>query len=128
MKPDHLTLVAANGRRVQPPLSERALLAAVVACAGSSGWECFHSWFSDRRGAPGAPDLLLCRPGRLLAVVLKRDHARPSPAQQDWLDRLAACGAEVYVWRPANWSSGDIERALSPGATADAREGISDDR
>lgn len=51
----------------------------------------------------GFPDLVLCRPPRLVFAELKRDGARPTPAQQDWLDELGRCvGVESYVWRPSD--------------------------
>lgn len=69
-----------------------------------------------KRGASGFPDLLMVRRGRMVIAELKRQKsARVSPAQQKWLEALAAVAdntpvvergfraVEVYLWRPADW-------------------------
>lgn len=98
--------------------------------AETLGWRAYFTWRSVHSPA-GFPDLVLVHAaaGRLLFVELKRDlPARPSPstlkklsptpAQQAWLDDLAAvaalCGGhiKVCVWRPADWADGTVEREL----------------
>jgi hypothetical protein len=44
-------------------------------------------------------------------VELKSKNGRTSPEQEDWLHELNDV-AEVYVWRPADWESGVINRRL----------------
>lgn len=64
------------------------------------GWRCYHPWLSAR-STPGFPDLVLVRPPRILFVELKTERGKVTPAQQAWLDALAACpGCEVDLWRP----------------------------
>lgn len=73
----------------------------------------------------GFPDLVLVRNGHLLFVELKAAKGVLSLAQQEWIEQLGAVSVgvnrvQVYVWRPANWLNGDIERELKwTGATAE---------
>ncbi len=96
------------------PISEAAFQAKVIELAESLGWErelIFHPWRSDR-STPGFPDLVLCKPPRLIFAELKTDKAPPPPPeQQKWLDALGACGNGGYLWRPRHWS--DIVTVLS---------------
>lgn len=48
----------------------------------------------------------------ILYRELKRYGKNPSAKQQEWLDALAAGGADVAVWRPEDWFSGRIEAEL----------------
>lgn len=57
--------------------------------------------------AKGFPDLTLARDPRLIFVELKGERGRLAPEQKEWLNLLALCGAEVYVWKPK-----DYEHAL----------------
>lgn len=53
----------------------------------------------------GFPDLVLVHPLRgTLFRELKTDRGRISPHQQVWIARLEIAGADVAVWRPADWS------------------------
>lgn len=60
----------------------------------------------------GWPDLILARPGRLLAVELKSNRGSLRPEQRRWLDILQAAGVETYVWRPRDLASGAIDAVL----------------
>jgi hypothetical protein len=40
---------------------------------------------------------------RLVAAELKTEQGRLGPGQREWLAALAAVGAEVAVWTPADW-------------------------
>lgn len=64
------------------------------------GWRVYFTWTS-LHSPPGFPDLVLCRPPRLLFVELKSEEGRLSRAQRDWLALLETIpGIEAYVWRP----------------------------
>jgi hypothetical protein len=65
-----------------------------------------------RGDGAGWPDLVLCGAHAVLFVELKDRHGRLSDAQTRWLKRLARAGQATYVWRPADWASGEIERVL----------------
>lgn len=90
----------------------RELQPAVIAQAKRRGWSVHWTWRSDH-SPDGWPDLVLCRPPRLLIVELKREDKQPTPAQAAWLERLQLCGVEVYVWRPSDLSSGLVEAVLA---------------
>ena len=81
-------------------LTEREWQAQVVTLARTLGWATYHT-FDSRRSQPGMPDLILVR-DRVLFAELKRESGRLSAAQEEWLARLRAAGAEVYVWRPSH--------------------------
>jgi len=94
--------------------SESDLLATVIEMAHALGWRVHHVYDSrinpraprrsgrERYTDPGFPDLVLCRPPRLLFVELKRDDGRLRAGQVDWLDALEDCGVETMVVRPAD--------------------------
>jgi hypothetical protein len=56
----------------------------------------------SRRNEAGFPDLVILGNGVVWAE-LKAERGRVSPEQQAWHDDLKRAGAEVYVWRPADW-------------------------
>jgi hypothetical protein len=73
------------------------------------GWRS-HWTFNSKGSAHGFPDRTLAR-DRIVFAELKREltgrksedaNRQPSPHQIDWLDKLAAAGAEVYLWRPSD--------------------------
>lgn len=64
------------------------------------GWHPWHNtvaWRSD----PGWPDLVLVR-DRVVYAELKAERGKLTAAQEVWLARLRAAGAEVHVWRPTD--------------------------
>jgi hypothetical protein len=72
-----------------------------------------EGWRTAIQGHPGFPDLVLLRPPELIFAELKSDRGITSRAQDDWLRYLGAVpGVKAFVWQPADWRSGDIERAL----------------
>lgn len=109
-------------------VAESELQAAVIELAQLRGWLRHHDrpgataggrWATQIQGDPGFPDDLLIRGPRLLVVEAKTEKGKLTQAQLRWLAAFrcvqeAAGGAvEVYVWRPSDWSSGEIERRLS---------------
>src|SRR5262252_5381575 len=102
-----------------PRQSEASFMAQVVEYAKLRGW---HHWHDRATNAPrrcevcdaplriprntaGFPDLILIRRPRLVFAELKRDGERATAAQLDWLDELAACGQEAYLWRPQDFQT-----------------------
>jgi hypothetical protein len=65
-----------------------------------------YGWRTALSGYQGFPDYIAVK-DRLIIFELKSEKGKVSTYQQEWLDTLAACGAEVYLWRP-----GDIERIV----------------
>ncbi len=65
------------------------------------GWRlCYHT-LRSKGSQSGFPDRVLVRE-RVIFAELKREKGVPTPAQIDWLNGLAAAGAEVYLWRPSD--------------------------
>ena len=62
------------------------------------GWDAYHPWLSTH-SASGYPDLTLVRPPRLVFAELKSERGKTTDAQDRWLERLARCNAEAYLWR-----------------------------
>jgi hypothetical protein len=71
----------------------------------------FHD-VDSRRNEAGFPDTVIAGPGGHLFAELKRHDGRVTPEQRKWIDTLRAGGADVYLWRPADWQSGEILRVL----------------
>ena len=82
----------------------------VIRRAQSLGWYVYHALPGQGRnrhltlfiGKRGFPDLVLCRPPRLIFAELKSERGKPSDDQLEWLDALRQCGVEVYLWRPSD--------------------------
>jgi VRR-NUC domain len=116
-------------------VAESELQAAVVELAQLRGWLVHHCrpgattagrWATQIQGDPGFPDLVLARgrsddhPPELLFVELKRQRTEVTIAQGLWIRVLSGVAVaasdltvEVYLWRPSDWSSGEIERRLA---------------
>ena len=93
---------------------EKDFLQSVRELARNCGWATYHTHRSDR-SEPGFPDLVLCRPPRVVFAELKNETGRVSDYQQYWLDNLRRCeGVDVFLWRPSDWDS--IVRCLDCGA------------
>lgn len=101
-------------------MTERELQDWVVGAARLLGWRIFHArvartahgWRTavSYDGA-GYPDLTLVRE-RVVFAEIKLDGGRLRPEQVVWIDTLREAGQEVYVWRMADWMSGEVEAAL----------------
>jgi hypothetical protein len=93
-------------------MTERDLQRCVMNLAKLLQWKTYHTWLSAR-SAPGFPDIIAVRGERLLAIELKSATGKVSEAQEQWLFALGGVpGVSVYVWRPDDWHSGEIERVL----------------
>jgi hypothetical protein len=65
------------------------------------GWElCYHT-LRSKGSAPGFPDRVLVR-DRVVFVELKREGQKVRYTQRQWMNGLAAAGAEVYLWFPSD--------------------------
>ncbi len=75
------------------------------------GWLVYHT-HDSRRSAPGFPDLVMSRRGRVIFVEVKSQKGKVSDAQQCWLDSLSRNpNLEVYVWRPMHFPT--VESVLA---------------
>ena len=68
-----------------------------------TSWK-FYFTFNSIHSPKGMPDLILCRPPRLIFAELKNEKGKISTYQQEWIDVLSQCGmnVEVYIWRPSD--------------------------
>lgn len=86
---------------------EREFQKIVVQLAEYNGWSVYH--VANVRGhlrnssAVGFPDLVLCKPPRVVIVELKTQKGRITEHQKSWMDRLKASGQDVRLWRPSDW-------------------------
>ena len=84
----------------------------VLDAARKLGWLAYHT-HDSRRSHAGYPDLTLVRGKRLICVEMKAPKGKTTPEQDAWLAALAGAGAECYVWRLADWTSGAIDGVLT---------------
>ena len=82
----------------------------VVDLAKMLGWAVWWTKWS-LHSPSGWPDLVLCRPPRLVLAELKV-NASLSAAQRESLRILAATDVEVFCWKPNCWFQ--IEQVLGP--------------
>ena len=100
-----------RGGRIADIVLERDFRQLVVDYARTVGWKVYFTWNSQHSPA-GYPDLTMVRGTRLVFAELKREGAQPTAAQRDWLAALRGVpGAEVFVWRPADFD-GEVRRVL----------------
>jgi len=108
------------------PVTEKDFSKQVEDLLNLFGWRWCHfrpartkkGWRTALSGYPGFLDYIAAR-DRLIIFELKSENGKIIKDQQEWLDALAACGQEVYLWKP-----GDIERIaeiLSPQHSEVAR-------
>lgn len=91
------------------PMAEKEFQAQVLELARINHWLHYHTYRS-RRSPEGFPDLVLVR-DRVLYRELKTETGIVSDAQEMWLEKLAAAGADARVWRPSDFP--EIERELA---------------
>ena len=112
-------------RTLDRAMTERELMEAVIECAQRFGWKCMH--IPDRlyklaakeqrwdamTGAEDWPDLILVRNGVMWVVECKTERGQVSDGQHAWLQAFATLRfPRVAIWRPSDWSSGEIEETL----------------
>jgi hypothetical protein len=86
-------------------VSEEAFMSHVITAARFFRWQLVYHTRDSRKSAPGFPDLVLCRPPRVLWLELKSEIGMVSDTQQEWIDGLLASGQEVYVFKPSQWDA-----------------------
>ena len=95
----------------------------IIDLAHLYGWKVAHfrpAWSRDGKrcmtavqaDGTGWPDLTLVKGSRLIFAEVKSDKGKVSSAQAGWLTDLKMTGhAEVYLWRPEDWS--EIQEVLT---------------
>ncbi len=92
---------------IQSEWTEKEFQARVRSEAEVYGWK-VYAVYDSRKTPAGWPDLTLVRGNRLMFWELKREKkSKVTAAQTEWLEALAATGAETAVYRPS-----DIEEML----------------
>ena len=59
-----------------------------------------HPRKGRRWAAAGFPDMVLCKPPRILVWEIKTNKGQVRPPQKEWISALAGCGIEARVVRP----------------------------
>lgn len=95
-------------------MTERQLKEAVVECSQRLGYVVYWTWNSIHSPA-GFPDLCLVRECVIFAE-LKTTKGELTLNQEHWRDRLQAANVAWFLWRPADWLDGSIERVLRDAA------------
>lgn len=84
-----------------------------------NGWKVYHT-HDSRRSEPGFPDLIAIKGGDLLALEIKSDRGRPTPAQLEWLEAFArverVTSKLIY---PKDW---DVVLTTASAPVTDANE------
>jgi len=100
-------------------ISEKAFTAQVIALLRWHKWRCAHfrpgmtkrgRWVTAQSGNIGFPDLIMCRPPRVIVAELKTSKGKATEEQAIWLDFFKRSNIESYLWRPSMID--DIERIL----------------
>jgi hypothetical protein len=84
-------------------LTEKQFQALVVSLAKSRGFRVYHT-HDSRRSEPGFPDLVIAKPGRMIAAELKVPGGKVSEAQEEWLSLFDSVGLPNAIWYPEQWS------------------------
>lgn len=90
-------------------MSETEFQQKIIDWAKLNGWMHYHT-HNSQRSPSGFPDLVLVRPPEIIYAELKAEKKYPTPKQRIWIASLEACGQEVYLWRPSDWT--EIENRL----------------
>jgi hypothetical protein len=116
-------------------LTENQLLENIIGKKGLApvfGWRSLHlrparikddhapdgfSWRTAVQGdGAGWPDLVLCKPPRLIFAELKREGEEPTADQIAWLDAFAAIEVvETYLWTTSEEDWQEIQEILTLG-------------
>lgn len=97
--------------KIAAAMSEDALTENVREYARGLRMLRYHTHRSQHSPA-GFPDEVLVGTRGIIYRELKRQDSKPSPVQQEWLDRLTWIGQDAAVWRPADLLSGRILREM----------------
>ena len=84
-------------------MTERQFQSQVISAAKQLGWTHIYHTHDSRRSAPGFPDLVLVKTGRIVFAELKAEKGRVSEAQKSWIAALRLAGCTAFVWRPSDW-------------------------
>ena len=100
--------------RIVEGWSEAEFQSEIIGLARALGWVHYHA-HDSRRSPSGFPDLVLVHPrrGEIIYRELKTMKGRVSDAQRHWLEILKAAKQDADVWRPCDWTNGNIAKTLT---------------
>lgn len=109
---EHETAAAQAGamRLLYATMSELEWQRAVEELLTLGQWQYIHLRDSRRQRATGWPDLFAVKGNTVIAIELKTQRGRVTPAQSRWLALLRDAGMPTYVWRPAQID--EVRRSL----------------
>jgi hypothetical protein len=87
-------------RKILAEITEADWMGWVMLTARTFGWLGYHT-HDSRHSAAGFPDCVFVRGTEIVYAELKSERGKVTATQQEWLDALAAAGAETHVWRPS---------------------------
>jgi len=93
-------------------MTEAELQSAIVELAAWLGYRLAYHTYDSRRSAEGFPDLVIVGHKRVLFIEVKSATGNLTPKQAHWYAGLIEAGAEAFVFRPEDWTSGKIEKEL----------------
>jgi hypothetical protein len=93
-------------------MTEAELQGNVIEAAKLLGWTHVYHTHDSRRSEAGFPDLVLLRRDRILVIELKSQTGKLTPEQEGWLYAFGEAGVDWRLFRPEDWLSGAVERAL----------------
>ncbi len=92
-----------SAQAVNYAIKEKDFRQQVITLAKICGWKHYFTWTSIH-SPRGMPDLILCRPPRLVFAELKTMKGQLSEYQAEWMDLLSDTPhCEVYLWKPDSW-------------------------
>lgn len=111
-------------------LSEEQFQDAVLDLAALTGWRVYfvpdwiwrlvvvsmqrHPRKGRRWASAGFPDMVLCKPPRLIFWETKTNKGRVRDPQKDWIADIQSCGFDARVIRPKDWDY--VAEVLCDGA------------
>ena len=91
-------------------MTEKQFQGMVEQLAKTLGWKIYHTWRSFH-SVKGYPDLTMVRDDKLIFAELKREGAKLSPEQREWLATLDKVpSVKTYCWHPSEFD--EIARVL----------------
>jgi hypothetical protein len=89
-------------REILCTITEKDFLTTITTIANLCHWKPYHTW-NSQHSVKGFPDLVLCKPPRVIFAELKREDGVTSNEQDEWIISLGQCpGVESYLWRPSD--------------------------
>lgn len=106
-----LSMIAKLDKNELQNLKEIDFQRAVIEHAKAQGWECMSFRKTASPGKDGKwrglanagwPDIIAIRGKRMLALELKSEKGKATPAQRRWLTLLHHAGAEEWIVTPSS--------------------------